>query len=431
MNNNDLVKYVGISVAIIMVISTIGIGLLYGQDNNSSASTPSTEQLIDNKEEFSYDISFETSALSELNALRLVILTTSVNKDEIDALVTKIDGVNRVSSRLTKLADFNGWFYYAEIYLKKGSDPSIVSNDVLAIDLFSQNPEDGQIVKYVTVGAPTTVKLSNPDLNISRDYNFESTTVSALVSLDTLPGDSISVSGTIKLIGKAISGLELIEETNLTNSPAQYTIKQKLNLSELEEDVMFEGEREINTYLNEEELKKEINLIDKNADIFVYSFNKTITIDSNNEISEDLLTKLENIDGVNSITSEDNKNIIIDFNIELVSEVYQKIKSLIELEDFSNTITLPKETVYGTTIISKSNDVQELLLQKGFSPMFVQSANFFLEKVTITELNKEFDFNSTFPARIKTNHKIGEEVELTLTISIQREKIVQITGIEE
>ena len=139
----------------------------------------------------------------------MVASTTSIDKDEIDSLVSKVSGVSRVSSRLTKLADFEGWFYYAEVYLKKGVDSSIVAENILAIDLFSKDPSESQVVKYMTISAPASVKLFNPDSNISRDYNFESTTVSALVDLATLPGDKISVTGTIKLIGKTITGLEL------------------------------------------------------------------------------------------------------------------------------------------------------------------------------------------------------------------------------
>lgn len=209
MNNNDLVKYLGILIALVMLVSFIGFGLLYGNNINTSAIDTSTEQLVDNKEEFSYNISFDTSALSEINALRLVASTTSIDKDEIDSLVSKVSGVSRVSSRLTKLADFEGWFYYAEVYLKKGVDSSIVAENILAIDLFSKDPSESQVVKYMTISAPASVKLFNPDSNISRDYNFESTTVSALVDLATLPGDKISVTGTIKLIGKTITGLEL------------------------------------------------------------------------------------------------------------------------------------------------------------------------------------------------------------------------------
>jgi hypothetical protein len=431
MKNDDVVKYLGIGVAIVMIISTIGIGLLYGQDNNSSASTSSTEQLLENKEEFSYTVSFDTKTLAELNALRLIVMTDSVDKDAIDAKVTKIEGVSRTSSRLTKLTDFEGWFYFAEIYLKKGTDPSIIADNILALEIFSQTPEERQIVKYMTIIAPEKAKLTNTDLNISRDYNFESTTVSALVNLDTLAGDEISVSGTISLIGKTISALELIEENNLTTSPKQYTIKQKLELKELEESVMFEGEREVNLYLIQSELQNELKLIDENSIVYLYPFDTIIKINSNNEFSEETLLKFEEILGVNSINTEDKKIIFIDFNSELVSKVYQEIKLIVESEDFTSEIILPKETVVGTTIISKSNEVQEILLNKGFSPKFMQSANFFLEKINIPELGEEFDFNSSFPARIKTNHKIGEEVELTLTISIQRDKIIQVTGIEE
>ena len=64
MNNNDLVKYLGILIALVMLVSFIGFGLLYGNNINTSAIYTSTEQLVDNKEEFSYNISFDTSALS-------------------------------------------------------------------------------------------------------------------------------------------------------------------------------------------------------------------------------------------------------------------------------------------------------------------------------------------------------------------------------
>ena len=154
-------------------------------------------------------------------------------------------------------------------------------------------------------------------------------------------------------------------------------MKQKLVLSELEEDIMFEGEREASSYLSQEDLKKEINLLDENASVFVYSFYNKINIETNSEVSEDLVSKLENVSGINSVTTEDKKNIVVDFNNELVSEIYPKIKSLVEQEDFSSKIVLPKEMAYGTTIISKSTDIQEILVQKGFSPIFVQSANFF------------------------------------------------------
>ncbi len=257
MNNNDVVKWLGIIVLVAMFGSMIAAAFLYGPTSNNSASDLSNEQLVSTTEEFSYDISFETTALSELSALRLVVKSNSTDKELVDASVSKIEGVNKLSSKFTNLADFNGWFYYAEIYLKKGSNASLVAKNILALEHFSQDAQDSQVVKYMTVKTPEQVKLTNTDLNISRDYNFEITTVSALVDTNTNPKDELMVSGTIKLIGNAISYLELMEQINLTK---YYESMSDLNLENeitINED-LNSIEEDLNTTSNDENSTNEI-----------------------------------------------------------------------------------------------------------------------------------------------------------------------------
>lgn len=429
MNNNDIVKWIGIITLLAMVLSLVAVAFLYGPTQNDSASELSNEQLYSTNEEFFYNISFETKTLSELNALRMVAKTDSLEKENIDSAVTKIDGVSRISSRLTKLENFEGWFYYAEIYLKRGTSASLVAENVLSLDFFSQNSQEQQVLKYMSVSTPGQIKLVGTDSNITRDYNFDSGTVSALVGLSTISGDNVSVSGTIGLIGKNISSLELIEESNLTAQPIDYSLTKKIILEELTDKVTFEGEREIATYLNPEEFKTKLKTIDENGDVFVYSFDNSIKIISNEVFEESVLQDLNKIEGIINVESEEG-TIYIDSNLELIETTVPKIKSIIDSINFSSEIILPKETAYGFTSFQNSNSVQELLQSNGFVSEFIRDSSFFLDKIYIEELGKEFDFNSNFPAKIKTNHKVGDEVEVELTISVQRDKIVQVTGIE-
>ena len=71
-------------------------------------------------------------------------------------------------------------------------------------------------MKHMTINVPKSVILHNTDLNIDRNYSFPSTTLSTLTQINTLPGDELTVEGTIQLQSTAIVSIELIESVNKT-----------------------------------------------------------------------------------------------------------------------------------------------------------------------------------------------------------------------
>ena len=273
MEKQDIIKWFGIIIVIVMAASMFAIGTLY-MEGDSSASSSSQDLLPSdalNASTFSYTLSFNTTALKELNSFRMIAETTELDKQAIDLAIEKVDGVSKVSSRFTS-ASGGTWYYFAEVVLKRGSDPKTVSTAVLSLDFFSINPSSAEAMKYMTISSSQVVELYNEDLNITRDYNFGSATLSSLVGMDTLPNDSITVEGTMSLQGATITALELTEKTNLTAAAKQYTASASLPIVSLEEGLMFQGTVPLDLNVNQDALKAELATIDINAQIFLFSF---------------------------------------------------------------------------------------------------------------------------------------------------------------
>jgi len=213
MEKQKLIQYLGVAIAIIMALSMIAVGFIYNEDS-STGNDPSVVPTTPGKS-FDYTVSFEGQVLKELNSIKIASKTNVVDKASLDLAVSKVAGVSKVSSQFQKASDSDkNWFYLAEISLKRDSNILAIVENIFALDSFIPGSNEG--MKYVTVSPPPIVEIYNADLNITRDFNFPSNTLPALVYLETKPSDKIMVDGTIKLQGTTVLSLELIESYPLT-----------------------------------------------------------------------------------------------------------------------------------------------------------------------------------------------------------------------
>jgi len=216
MDKSQIVRFLGLFVVAVMALSMLAMGLLYVDKGNN---TDTGDQLPSPTENaFTYSLSFDTIALKELSSIRVGAMTSHTNKAEIDENVLKVEGVSKVSSQFKKTsADANQWVYIAEISLKKGFDVSSVAQNISDINFFDK--EQGfEAMKYISISSPSSVMLYNADLNIDRNFSFPNSTLSALSNITTQSGDELVVEGSIKVQGKAILALELIEKENKTQT---------------------------------------------------------------------------------------------------------------------------------------------------------------------------------------------------------------------
>lgn len=257
-------KYIGLFIAIAMAGSLIAAGFIYMDpdqliepiDSDILSSARPTMQ--------TFDIKFETTIIRELQSIRIAAETDSLNKNDIDILVRSLDSVSRVSgSRFITFED--GWYYLAEIDLRSDVNINQAIEDILSIEYFNGVNE---VMKRATIAVPEVTTLYSPALDLNRNFVFPYDTGIALINVNTFPSDDIFVSGEITLQGNEIISLELIEVQNFTNAGENYFINKTMEIIDLEDELFFEGQIDLNKDIDffESELKS----IDQEANIFFF-----------------------------------------------------------------------------------------------------------------------------------------------------------------
>ena len=234
LDKGKIVQIVGIFIIIIMAASMFAIGVLYNSGNSSSNNTPAdTTPLTASK--FNYSLSFDTNAIKDMGTIKLAAKTTATDKDAVDASVLKVTGVAKIieSSFMKDQSGGTGWYYIAKLSLKKGADPKTVSGSVFALSYFTSDQSSNDVRKYMTVAAKPIV-IHNTDLNVDRDYNFDTTTLLAMTTLDTMPSDEITVGGTMVLQGTVVASIDLFENANITAESKFYSFSKVMKITSID-----------------------------------------------------------------------------------------------------------------------------------------------------------------------------------------------------
>jgi len=352
MKQETLMKTVGIVIVAVMAFSMIAVAFTSMQNNPSTDNSGINTNPILNS--FTYDLDFSSTAIKELNSFRMVAKTSNLDKSEIDTAIQKMDGVSKVGSEFRNNA--NGvWDYFAEITLKKTANLEDILNQIFELEYFTD--AEKVAMKYMTISSPGKLLLYNTELEINRNFEFSSTTLPALVSIETMPGDVINISGSVTLKGMDITALELIELEK-----TRFTITKDLTIASLGNELFFEGQTS-DQNIDQNYYKGQLSLIDENAQMYF----------------------------------------------------------------------IPDENIIRFAGISTTNKSSNLL--NLFSEMnslaFYQDAEFDAQSLFIPDLNKEFPVDSSkITAKIKSGHSIGEEISLSLNITVQEGTIQVAQGIE-
>ncbi|MFA5763690.1 MAG: hypothetical protein WC915_02670 [archaeon] len=291
MEKDLLVKIIGIIVVIALAGSMLAAVLVYAPDTT----TPTDNLDAINQEQtssFDYQISFDTNVLANLNSIRVALQTTELNKQDIDLAIGKVSGVSRIaSSEFRNLTE--GWYYFAEIDLKK----NVIIEDVVQ-EIKDLNYFDGleQVMKRVSINTPgEALDVYNADNNITRKFTFEYPTTYTIAPLETMPGDVINVSGTITLQGKTILGLELIESTNNTAATQTFATEKEFEVTSIANELFFEAKFDGNVDQNYYE--EQLTTIDPEMQKFFYNNSFIGQTQLENKVAlQELFSDVNNLD---------------------------------------------------------------------------------------------------------------------------------------
>jgi hypothetical protein len=260
MEQETILKIGGIAIVAVMAFSMLAASFLYAPDSsNTNTDGINTNSIINS---FEYDIGFESTVVKEINSFRMVAKTSNLNKAQIDKEINSINGISKIGSEFRKIDD-STWNYYAEVTLKKSANLNETIDLIYALDYFSES--DRIAMKYMTLSSPGPLVLYNPQLDINRNFTFEAAVLPSLVSIETMPGDTVSVNGKITLRGMEVTALELIESANVSSQPQYFSVEKTLPIISFGNELLFEGAAET---IDENYYNAQIKLIDENAQIY-------------------------------------------------------------------------------------------------------------------------------------------------------------------
>ena len=326
MEQDMILKAGGIIIVVVMALSMIavaGISVMEQGTNSGNGSNINTNPIVT---PYAYDLEFNTSAIKELNSFRMVAGTTHLTKTDIDNAIKDIDGISKISSEFRKAQD-SSWLYYAEITLKKTAVLDDAINNIYALEYFDTGEKVA--MKYMTISSPGELELYNKDLDINRNFTFAASTLPALVGIETMPGDEISVSGTVTLKGKEVTALELMENNNITGSPQYFSTQETLQILTLGEDLLFEGQTS-DQNIDQNYYKEQLALIDSDSQIYFMPDENTIRFAGQ--------SKVINSEAIANLFSEiDSMSMFQDATFNLTSVYITELDKDLELD--SNIIT--------------------------------------------------------------------------------------------
>jgi hypothetical protein len=214
MDKQQSLKLLGAAIGILMITSMFAMALLYSDREDDSQPNLNIDPSLQ-PTATKYTVNFDANVLKELSSLKLFSKTVEMDIQKIDRSIMAIDGIRNIRSNFTTPED-KTWIYTAELTIKKDYSLNEIISKIQELEYF----EEIQPVKYVTITAPNTpIIITNKTLGIDKNYSFETDTLSAIVDINTMPKDKISISGNMSLQGNTITSLELYEMFNYNNPP--------------------------------------------------------------------------------------------------------------------------------------------------------------------------------------------------------------------
>lgn len=212
-NEEKRIRAFAVFVVTMMALSMVAL-ILYVPPNPTNEDTP-PEPIVSR---YNYTLSFDSNVVRDIWIIKAFAFTDVFDKDAIDNHVLDINGVLKVSSQFKKESiDSVDWLYVAEIVVNRGSNIRRIVNDFLDINFFNKEKRDESgALKQMTIVAPKNLMIHNVDLNIDRNFSFETDSLPVWVNTDTSIGDELAVQGNMVMQNKDIIELLLVEVRNIT-----------------------------------------------------------------------------------------------------------------------------------------------------------------------------------------------------------------------
>jgi len=336
----------------------------------------------------------------------------------------------------------------AEIVPAKDSNAWEFLEEAEAKGVLSEITAFRKAVVKIPVSVP--LKSLSPDLNLSRDQNFEEPFVVSIVTLDSLVGDNLKIRLYLKM-----AGTQLLRETiegeimeNLSSAPQFHQASLETEISRLEESLGFEARIAWNGFEGAAlagRLEELPGVDAAEAELFGTGNAFTISlsrqgIEDINSLERDLNAEISAVDGVSIVFPSHDENTLelrITFD---TSKDYATIRTLVGqaveslLPDAVLEFTHPSANLQGSVSFPADQNTQMLALKSGsiFAEYGIESIpwrNAYFEAESLVDGATEEEFplseeNREFPVRALAGAGLGDKMALQIVFYTIRGEVV-------
>ncbi|MBI4053606.1 MAG: hypothetical protein HY394_06240 [Candidatus Diapherotrites archaeon] len=250
-------------VIVFMVGSTIAFGVLSSDDSGNGNTPQDGPQPSQQQTTIAYEADNVDASIQQLlPSVRIVGKTQDYDFAKIDKAVYAVAGVKKVQSGYQPNADTNGGYYLADISFSPDYNVGFIAEQ-----LQEKSGLDGlEVYSYAIVEVPKKVGLQNKALNISKEYEFSVQRLTGLVGTSSMPLDKIKMLLSVSLSGEKLVNATAIETENSSAQPVAHSTKASLQVSGLENEIVFSGEYALPSGITEKDLNSALSgIADVNA----------------------------------------------------------------------------------------------------------------------------------------------------------------------
>jgi len=318
---------------------------------------------------------FEAVVKYSLPALIIIGDTKEASAEKIDAQFAAIDGVRGIDKTQSAfVGNEGGTLKYKEtLVLENDADKTAVFNEIQQKITLLQNM---QPISMVVIQLPETLTVTNSDINLSKEFTPAQRNVQAFSSLGTTDGDMIKAVLKVTLSNDVPLQMQAFENSNMTGQAMTFFENPVAKITELDRLIYVQGDMNAENFIDENALKQGLQ-------------------------KEELYA----IDSVNVQVYDENTH-----------EAGFFAQLALNSEDSRPAFEFLQAFFAGKKILFKA----------------AQPAKTDLNAVFVHDLNQSIGTNSeSLWIMAKTGHSVGEDLNFSLMISVQRGKIVSSQGAEE
>ncbi|MBM3282207.1 MAG: hypothetical protein FJY86_02605 [Candidatus Diapherotrites archaeon] len=439
-SNNPTIKWGALFIIGLMLLS--GVAVFFGSQSssqNNSTNTNNTNQSVE--QYFSEDV--PGTVVQLFNTAIVGGQTKDGDKTSLDEKLNSLSGVESITSQFSPLNEDGIITYIANLNLSAETDHAAFAQSVIDLGLFD-SPE---VYFQASAQVEQEQEVYNSKQQLTR-INLPNAQIQAIVSPNTLVGDSITGSLAAAFQGTQLVTAYMLESQNITASPTPISLTTRFPIQSLQPSLSIVGMVDYFPGLSKEFISADVDELPSVTSVSVPFFPSvnnqlqarfadanTLSMDVNAFVSSKpesfnafLATPDGFVVGLNQINVSEAKIVLTDYintlrasntAIDFTPPRTQFLMDVNTLNASNSSIATAIEEYFASLDANASVDVY----QNGFVSA---------DSLSTTDGSQTYPLdNNSFSVAVWPGHQVRDGVSIVVNAIALRGKIVYVNGVED